>query len=226
LEILVGAGGWAYLETPKRDKLRAYAELFDFVEVNSTFYFYPRLSTVRSWRRRVPEDFIFTVKCHRDVTHKHRLMPSMETFRAIKQMLIICSLLRAEVLVLQTPPDLELTEETLTAIKQTFQHLGESEVRIAWEARPSMGSQIPLEVYELMEELDIVPVVDLSRFEAPQRDVVYSRIFGGWDAMGDEELRIIDARARGSSARRVYLCFHGARMYEDALRYIEISETR
>ena len=141
----------------------------------------------------------------------------------MKQMLIICRLLRAEVLVLQTPPDLEFTEETLTTIRQTLQHLKESEVRIAWEARPSMGSQIPLEVYELMEELDIIPVVDLSRFETPQGDIVYSRIFGGWDAMGDDELKIIDARARGSSARKVYLCFHGARMYDDALRYIELS---
>jgi len=66
LRVLVGVGGWAYLPV-EGDKLKACSGLYDFVEVNSTFYMYPSLSTVRSWRRRVPQDFEFTVKCHRDV---------------------------------------------------------------------------------------------------------------------------------------------------------------
>jgi len=89
-----------------------------------------------------------------------------------------------------------------------------------------MGSQIPLEVYSLMEELDITPIVDLSRFDAPQMELIYSRIFGGLEPMTDEELKLIDERVRGSVARRVYLCFHGMRMYEDALRYIDIAGIR
>lgn len=223
MRVLVGVGGWAYLPV-EGDKLKACSRLYDFVEVNSTFYTYPSLSTVRGWRRRVPQEFEFTVKCHRDVTHRFRLRPRAETFRALRQMLMICSILEADILVLQTPPDLELGEDSLTAMRETLIYIrDEADVEVAWEVRPPRGSQMPLEVYELMEELDIIPVVDLSRFEAPKGDVVYSRIFGGWNAMSEEELGIIDARVRASSARRAYLCFHGARMYEDALRYIEVS---
>jgi hypothetical protein len=44
--------------------------------------------------------------------------------------------------------------------------------------------------------------------------------------MDEGELEAIEARAKGSSARKVYLTFHGTRMYEDALRFIEITGLR
>jgi len=141
-------------------------------------------------------------------------------------MLLICRLLKAEVLVVQTPPDLELSEENLEEMRRTLEFLVESGVHIAWEVRPPMGSPIPLEVYSLMEGLDIAPIVDLSRFDAPPMELIYSRIFGGLEPMKDEELKLIDERVRGSAARKVYLCFHGTRMYEDALRYIDIAGLR
>lgn len=69
VEVLVGAGGWAYFNV-SGDRLRGYAKAFRMVEVNSTFYRIPPLSLVRSWRRRVPEDFKFTVRCHREITRR------------------------------------------------------------------------------------------------------------------------------------------------------------
>lgn len=56
--VFIGTGGWAYFHVPGTDLLAAYANAFDFVEVNSTFYTNPSIEMVRSWRRRVPEDFI------------------------------------------------------------------------------------------------------------------------------------------------------------------------
>jgi uncharacterized protein YecE (DUF72 family) len=82
------------------DRLKAYARFFDFVEVNSTFYTYPELSTVRSWRRRVPRDFEFSVKCHKDISHVFKLTQRRETFRASRHVLMVYRLHRAEVLVL------------------------------------------------------------------------------------------------------------------------------
>jgi len=59
-EFLIGAGGWAYFQVPGLRPLEAYARAFNFVEVNSTFYEVPSLKVVRSWRRRVPQDFEFS----------------------------------------------------------------------------------------------------------------------------------------------------------------------
>ncbi len=71
--VCIGAGGWAYFRVPGMDALAAYAKAFDFVEVSATFYTNPSIEIVRSWRRRVPEDFTFSVRCHKDLTHKYLL---------------------------------------------------------------------------------------------------------------------------------------------------------
>ena len=40
-DYLVGTGGWAYFKVSGKPKLKAYSEVFNFVEVNYTFYEYP-----------------------------------------------------------------------------------------------------------------------------------------------------------------------------------------
>jgi len=93
----IGAGGWAYFKVPGLDSLAAYSKAFDFVEVNSTFYETPSMEMVRSWRRRVPDNFMFSVRCHRDLTHKYLLSPRRESYEILNQSLRICNELKAEV---------------------------------------------------------------------------------------------------------------------------------
>ncbi len=92
--LYIGAGGWACFVVPEMDSLTAYSKAFDFVEVNSTFYTTPSIETVRSWRRRVPEDFMFSVRCHKDLTHKYLLSPRRESYEILSQSLRICFELR------------------------------------------------------------------------------------------------------------------------------------
>jgi uncharacterized protein YecE (DUF72 family) len=72
--ICVGTSSWAdpgFVEEwypsdlPARDRLPYYAERFDAVEVNSTFYAIPAERTVRRWAEITPGDFTFDVKVHR-----------------------------------------------------------------------------------------------------------------------------------------------------------------
>jgi uncharacterized protein YecE (DUF72 family) len=72
--ILVGTSSWAdpgFVEDwyPKgmaaRDRLAWYAERFEYVEVNSSFYAIPAQKTVARWAEITPEDFLFDVKLHR-----------------------------------------------------------------------------------------------------------------------------------------------------------------
>jgi uncharacterized protein YecE (DUF72 family) len=46
-----------------------YCQFFNTVELNVTFYRFPLLSSLNSWRERSPEDFKFTVKANRLITH-------------------------------------------------------------------------------------------------------------------------------------------------------------
>src|SRR6187397_1458452 len=51
------------------DELAFYAERFNVVEVNSTFYGQPRTNVALGWARRTPADFEFTVKLYQKFTH-------------------------------------------------------------------------------------------------------------------------------------------------------------
>ncbi len=73
-EVHVGTSSWAdpgFVEEwyppglPARDRLPWYAEHFDAVEVNSTFYAVPGAGTVGRWAAVTPEEFTFDVKLHR-----------------------------------------------------------------------------------------------------------------------------------------------------------------
>ncbi len=59
---------------PKRRWLELYAQHFDTVEVNSTFYRLARESGVAGWVNQTPPDFLFAVKASRYLTHIKRLV--------------------------------------------------------------------------------------------------------------------------------------------------------
>ena len=80
--IRVGCSGWNYADwrgvlyppgCPQRKWLQRYAEVFDTVEVNNTFYRLPTLDAVRGWVAQTPPDFVFAVKSSRYLTHVKRL---------------------------------------------------------------------------------------------------------------------------------------------------------
>jgi uncharacterized protein YecE (DUF72 family) len=78
----IGCSGWNYkswrdtfypVGLPQRRWLERYAEAFDTVEVNNTFYRLPKREAVANWVERTPEDFVFTIKASRYLTHIKRL---------------------------------------------------------------------------------------------------------------------------------------------------------
>lgn len=72
-KILVGTASWSdpgFVERwypkkmPAHERLTWYAQHFDMVEVNSTFYSVPDKRTVERWAAATPNDFLFNVKLH------------------------------------------------------------------------------------------------------------------------------------------------------------------
>lgn len=59
-------------DAPEEEWFGLYADRFDTVEINNTFYQLPDAGTVEGWRRRAPEGFLYSVKFSRYGTHlKH-----------------------------------------------------------------------------------------------------------------------------------------------------------
>ena len=81
--VRIGCSGWVYRDwkgdlypedLPQRRWLKRYAEVFDTVEVNNTFYRLPTLAAVERWAEETPANFVFAVKGSRYTTHVKRLI--------------------------------------------------------------------------------------------------------------------------------------------------------
>ena len=81
VRVRIGCSGWNYREwkepvyggAPARRWLELYAERFDTVEVNATFYRLPTRKAVAGWVEQTPPGFVFAVKASRYLTHIRRL---------------------------------------------------------------------------------------------------------------------------------------------------------
>jgi uncharacterized protein YecE (DUF72 family) len=79
--VRIGCSGWNYQSwqdefyegKPPRLWLQHYAQHFDTVEVNNTFYRLPLKTSVARWVEQTPPDFLFSVKASRYLTHIKRL---------------------------------------------------------------------------------------------------------------------------------------------------------
>jgi len=78
----LGTSGWSYAHwRPKfyppglasKDWLAFYARSFATVEVNMTFYRFPKPETLRAWMEKTPPGFTFTLKANRQITHTKKL---------------------------------------------------------------------------------------------------------------------------------------------------------
>lgn len=188
------------------------------MEVNSTFYKTPSIEMVRSWRQKVPNNFMFSVRCHKDLTHKYLLSPRKESYEIINQSLRICNELKAEILHIQTPPTFN-PDEKCKSILDLLSSVDFGNVRLAWEIRGKVSDR----TLELMHDLGIIHCTDISReMPAVDSDIMYTRLFGHGKhnlyQFDDVELLNIGRNAKERSGRNVYLTFHGAKMYSDAAR--------
>lgn len=82
MAIHVGTSGWSYdhwtgILYPRQarslERLAAYAREFSTVEVNNTFYRWPKPEVFATWKRLLPKQFIVSVKASRGLTHFNRL---------------------------------------------------------------------------------------------------------------------------------------------------------
>jgi uncharacterized protein YecE (DUF72 family) len=225
-DYLIGTGGWAYFKVPCKASLKAYSEVFNFVEVNCTFYEYPDTRMVEQWRRIVPSSFKFAVRCHQDLTHRIGLKPVDEAYYVLSRMVTYCGLLGAPFLALETPASYVMNQEQVDRAKDFFSSANLRDVRLIWEVRAPVTAR----VVDLMRDLNVTQCVDLSK-ETPsvESDVVYSRLFGKGKhniyQFTDDELLAVDQEIESVSPRIAALSYHGVRMNSDAARYMQYKKT-
>ncbi|MBD0276513.1 MAG: DUF72 domain-containing protein [Bacteroidota bacterium] len=93
MSIHIGTSGWSYEHwqgilyphgTRRWERLSYYIQRFQTVELNSSFYRWPKPATFKSWQRRLPQGFLLSVKAPRHLTHIKRLFAPERWVERIK----------------------------------------------------------------------------------------------------------------------------------------------
>jgi uncharacterized protein YecE (DUF72 family) len=91
------------------DWLKFYSSVFDYVEIDSSFYRTPNVFMVKNWLKRTPENFKFTAKFPKVITHDKRLKDvSKELEYFLQSMLPLKD--KTLALLIQLPPSLNMIE--------------------------------------------------------------------------------------------------------------------
>jgi uncharacterized protein YecE (DUF72 family) len=165
-----------------KSRLAYYSFLFNSIEINSIFYKLPRHSTVVNWAETVPDDFQFTFKVSKTITHVKELdFAQKDVVDFIRTAENIGN--KKGCLLAQFPPSLKI--EKLDRLQDLLEALGEAtqnnEWRIAMEFRNS--SWYEREVYELLEEFNVSLVIhdipaSATPLEEQKGEFIYVRFHG------------------------------------------------
>lgn len=142
MTVFVGTSGWQYRDWRERfyptgvaqkGWLEFYARRFATVESNNAFYRLPEPKTFANWAQKTPEDFVFSVKVSRYLTHIRRLRePAEPVARFVEHVRHLGDKLGP--LLLQLPPNLKRSTEDLTETLERFA-AEDPDMRVAVEFR-------------------------------------------------------------------------------------------
>lgn len=163
--------------------LQYYSRFFNFVEVDSTFYWIPSRNVVKTWNDETPDNFRFTLKIPRVITHINRLE------RVSKYLLHFFYVLEPIVdktlmLLIQLPSYLSANKGLELFIN--FVDKLDNRYRYALEVRET--SWFSSTIYDFLDEYDITLVwrirEDLKTPTFVTTDTIYLRFIG--DRIADQ----------------------------------------
>ena len=169
-------------EFQEKSRLQYYASLCNSLEVNSIFYKLPRASTITNWAQSVPDDFRFTCKISKTITHARELRfdkKDVEDFMAAVENVGE----KKGCLLAQFPPSLKIN--MLDRLQNLLETLGEAIQYTSWKLAVEFRdpSWYEREVYEILEEYNATLVIqDIAKSATPvedvNSDVIYLRFHG------------------------------------------------
>jgi uncharacterized protein YecE (DUF72 family) len=186
MSIHIGTSGWHYshwrdafypgqLVLGQRQWLPYYASHFDCVEINSSFYGLPSPASVEQWLVQTPEDFIFTLKASRYITHMKKLK---DCARPLAEFLAVARLFSASLgaVLFQLPPHWHANPDRL----QQFLELLPNDLRFAMEFRDLSWHTPEIQVLLRAHKVAFCQY-ELAGFTTPPlvtADLVYLRLHG------------------------------------------------
>jgi uncharacterized protein YecE (DUF72 family) len=185
-KLRVGCSGWSYQDwvgpfypksTEAKDYLRLYSSIFNTVEIDSSFYRMPSQFMVSLWKHSTPENFIFSAKVPKKITHGAKLRDTTELMSHLYGVLNGLGT-KMGPLIIQLPPsfkydkDFAAMESFISELNPNFKH--------AIEFRHK--SWFRQDVYSLLEKSKVAFCWAVSQYvETPREltsDFIYARMVG------------------------------------------------
>jgi len=237
--ILVGCCGFPVAQA-------RYFREFSAVEIDSSFYQLPRLSTAERWRQQAPKDFVFTLKAWQLITHPHtsptyrrltekipasrlahcgHFRDSPEVWQAWKRTRQVALALRARLVLLQTPTSFYPSPDHLRDLYGFFQRIDREGMLCVWEPRGQ--SWKPETVKRICSDLGLIHGTDPLYAPAVFGGIHYYRLHGTYreghiiyeHLYSAAELDKVLAACRGKNS---YVFFNNSSMFEDARRFRDL----
>ena len=211
--------------------LSYYARFFNTVEINSTFYSFPKKGNLRRFYRETPEGFTISVKANRTITHLKKFRETEELVREFYSTVQEALDEKLGSVLFQLPPSFTHSEEKLERILNQldpgFKNVLEFRHESWWRE----------EVYEELEKRNIA-FCSVSSSKLPEELVqtanfLYVRFHGRKGGhrydYSEEELKRWAKKLKGVPAKEVYAYFnndYNAYAPHNCLKLTELLEVR
>ncbi len=228
-----------------------YFKTHSLVEIQQTFYKLPSKKTLVRWRNEAPENFEFTIKAWQVITHSPSsptwkksgikvpdelkdkygyLRPTKENFEAWNMVEEAAEILGAKIIVVQTPPSFNYTDENFNNAIEFFSRVAKkTEFIIAWEPRGTWLNNLE-KIREIIEKTGIIHCIDpFIKDPAVIGHTVYLRLHGRGKRWPNYKYKYTDEdlvelkkkifRYGSVGAKEVYILFNNVYMYNDSLKF-------
>jgi uncharacterized protein YecE (DUF72 family) len=206
---------------------KKYYDRFNLVEINRTFYKFPKITTVKKWREEAPKGFEFTVKANKIISHEYKLDARKSCLDGFERMRTICEFLEAKILLIQTAAS--FTPDRISAAEGFFRKIPRDQLTLLWETRGLAWDdpKTRKKLADILAKVNVVHVTDPFRtLPARTNEIAYFRLHGAGERMyyyqySDEELKRLHRIIRRfeEEGKVVYVLFNNLSMFNDALRF-------
>ena len=131
LKWLIGCSGFSYKEwkgdfypekLAQRKWFEYYCKHFNTLELNTTFYRYPTVPSLRKWYDQSPQDFVFSSKVPRFITHFRQMKETERMLNDFYQLLHEGLAEKNGCVLFQLPPQFQYSTENLERIISQVNH--------------------------------------------------------------------------------------------------------
>lgn len=244
MEVRIGCCGLAGLSLGK------YAQLFDTIEINSTFYKLPKRETAERWFKNTEGKIVFSMKAFQGITHPissptwkragtqkpesmvenyGHLKPTKQNEESWKRTLEICEAMCARVCVIQLPPSFTCTKATVADALKFFKMIRRPvETAIEFRHRSWFDNSGLMEM--LIKKAGLIHITDpLKERPLSRKKICYYRLHGLGRQLyrynyTDDDLRKLKNAIHNIECDEAYVMFNNLAMRDDALRFRRMNQ--